>query len=85
MDLEFELGSRWDAPPPRVAPVVSLARIENAGSANNAIWAVEDCSPIFRTTDGFVQVVIRSRLTVRDRDGLIERLSYSVTMVGQLH
>jgi hypothetical protein len=84
-ELKFYVGSKWSQLRERdVVPVVSLTSIMNVNVANNAGWAVDDCNVELESSPGQKQVVLRTLLATRDRDGILYRLNYYVTMVGQL-
>jgi hypothetical protein len=66
---------------------VSLASIYNAGVANYAGWAVDAAQvEAFAGMSEFGEVLdhlrIQARLAVRDTDGILYRVSYQVTALG---
>ena len=63
----------------RIVPTVSLASISNLGTAVNAGWAVDDV----RAEVSGSNVVLRSRLAVRDTDGIIHRVAFHVSVLSQ--
>lgn len=66
---------------------LSLASIYNGGPANNAGWAV-DAAQVEATTgmsaseDVLDHLRIEALLAVRDADGILYRVSYQVTVLG---
>jgi hypothetical protein len=84
-DLILRVGPGWDFVRGTV-PVVSMSSIMNAGTANNAGWAVDNVTVTEFDgpgTNGF-QAELRCRLAVRDTDGFMFRVNYHVTRIGRL-
>lgn len=65
----------------QVAPIVSLASIDNNGVASNAGWAVDDVT--WSLAKGNILELI-SKIAVRDNDGHIYRVTYQVSALGTL-
>ena len=85
-DLVFRVGPQWAAVR-GTAVVVSPSSMFNKNVANNAGWAVDRVNLTyyeqFPGPPG-VQVALRCGLAVRDSDGILYRVNYHVTTVGQL-
>jgi hypothetical protein len=85
-DLRFMVGPRW-IPVPDSVPVVSMTSIMNVAVANNAGWAVDDCTVSYFSLDPGppgVRLQLTCRVAVRDSDGFMFRVNYHATTVGQL-
>jgi hypothetical protein len=65
---------------------VSLAAIYNAGVANNAGWAVDaamlEATHLSPAVGGEDHLQLQALLAVRDTDGILYRLSYQITALG---
>jgi hypothetical protein len=85
-DLVFRVGPQWDAVRGTVV-VVSPSSTFNKNVANNAGWAVDRVNvTYYQQIPGppGVQVSLRCGLAVRDSDGILYRVNYHVTTIGQL-
>lgn len=85
-DLVFRVGPQWDALRGTTV-VVSPSSMFNKSVANNAGWAVDRVTvTYYQQIPGppGVQVALRCGLAVRDTDGILYRVNYHVTTIGQL-
>ena len=64
------------------APFVALSSISNDNAATNAGWAV-DSFRVTGTEQPQTYVVVQADLAIRDADGWILRLAYSLHLLGE--
>jgi hypothetical protein len=86
-DLVFLVGPRWSFVRPKTTVVVSPSSMFNIDVANYAGWAVDRVDvKYFGQIPGppGVQVLLRCGLAVSDADGILYRVNYQVTTIGQL-
>jgi hypothetical protein len=86
-DLVFDVGPQWSSITRQdIVPTVALASIMNSGVANNAGWAIDNCTIEFTQPLDLLsqRCRLRCRIGVRDRDGIMYRVTYHVAMLGQL-
>jgi hypothetical protein len=85
-DLVLRVGPHWSAVRSTVV-VVSPSSMFNKNVANNAGWAVDRVNLYyyqqFPGPPG-VQVELKCGLAVSDSDGILYRVNYHITTVGQL-
>jgi hypothetical protein len=85
--LVFDVGPQWtNIIQQDIVPTVALASIMNAGVANNAGWAIDDCTVEFTQPLDLLsrRCRLRCHIGVRDTDGIMYRVTYHVAMLGQL-
>jgi hypothetical protein len=80
--LEFTIGPTWESID-RVVPAVSLASIENQGQSINAGWAVDEVRWVRVGPPRNSRIRLSVRIAVRDTDGVINRVTYQATALGQ--
>lgn len=78
--IDWEIGPKWTRLD-GVAPMAALASISNRGTSVDAGWAVDQV-----TWEGEVNDAIRLRaqLAVSDSDGLMHRITYTATAIGEV-
>ena len=80
--LEFTIGSAWDSID-MVVPAISPASIENQGTSINAGWAVDEIMWATVRSPGGLRIGLSARITVRDTDGVINRVTFQATALGR--
>jgi hypothetical protein len=81
--LEFTIGPAWNRID-MVVPAISLASAENQGTSINAGWAVDEVRWVRTGTPGNFRITLQARIAVRDTDGVINRVTFHATALGQL-
>jgi hypothetical protein len=86
-DLVFLVGPQWSFVRPKTTVVVSPSSMFNIAVANDAGWAVDRVGlTYFQQIPGppGVRVLLRCGVAVSDSDGILHRVNYHVTTIGQL-
>jgi hypothetical protein len=80
--LSSSQGPEGKAPGPHAIGTAALASISNSRTAVDAGWASDDARVEFDSKTRRFNLIVG--LAVRDSDGYVHRVAYTVTMLGVL-